>query len=317
MPILETHDLAKTYRTRLLFGKPIEAVKGVSFAVEPGELFGILGPNGAGKTTTVKMLLGIVHPTSGGATLDGLPIGRASSRRSVGYLPEAHRLPQYLTARGVLEFFGRLSGVPWRELKTRVPLLLDRVGLEKWANVKCRKFSKGMHQRLGLAQALVGDPRIVFMDEPSDGVDPVGRKDIRDLLADLKRQGKSVIINSHMLQEIETVCDRVAIMHQGRLERIGTVEEMTRVRNRVRIHAPGCPPEVAEAVAKVVTRCACAGGVLECDVDGPAMLNAAIDVLRSRAVLIESVEPERSSLESAFLAVVSAHGPAGDAMGRG
>lgn len=315
MPVLEVHDLAKTYRGGF-FGRSVEAVKGVSFAVEPGQLFGVLGPNGAGKTTLVKMLLGIVRPTRGSATLDGCRIGGAASRRAAGYLPEAHRLPPYLTARGVLEFFGRLSGVPWRDLRSRIPALLDQVGLADWANVKCRKFSKGMLQRLGLAQALVHDPRIIFLDEPTDGVDPIGRKGIRDLLDGLKKQGRTVIINSHLLQEVEMVCDRVAIMHQGELRRVGTISEMTASGNRVRIRAPRFPPEAMDAVLRIVPSCAPENGSLVFEVTGTPMLNEVIDCLRSRSILIEAVEPQRSTLEEVFLDVVQSGGPAGDAMKR-
>lgn len=317
MPVLEVRDLAKTYRGGL-FGRSVEAVKGVSFAVDPGELFGVLGPNGAGKTTLVKMLLGIVRPSRGTASLDGRPIGGGASRRAAGYLPEAHKLPPYLTARGVLEFFGRLSGVPWRDLRARIPGLLDRVGLGDWANVKCRKFSKGMLQRLGLAQALVHHPRIIFLDEPTDGVDPVGRKGIRDLLDGLKREGKTVIVNSHLLQEVEMVCDRVAIMHQGTLRRVGTVAEITAAGNRVKIRAPGCPAEALNAVLAITPTCATENGHLLVEVSGVPMLNAVIDCLRSRSVLIEAMEPQRSTLEEAFLDIVQSGGPAGDAMkGRG
>ena len=203
-------------------------MKGVSFQVERGTIFGLLGPNGAGKTTLIKVLLGIVRKTDGTAALLGLPAGDRSGRRSVGYLPESHRIPRHHTANSALEYYGSLSGMSGAEVRRRRPELLELVGLGSWGQSSVKKFSKGMLQRLGLAQALMHNPELLILDEPTDGVDPVGRSEMRGTLQRLKSEGKTIFINSHLLQEIELVCDRVAILVQGELRREGLVEEITR-----------------------------------------------------------------------------------------
>jgi ABC-type Na+ transport system ATPase subunit NatA len=198
------HDLEKIYRHGLFGRKKIPALKGVSLEVPPGEVFGLLGPNGAGKTTLIKVLLGIVRKSSGSATLRPAEI----ARRQVGYLPEHHRIPHHLTGDTALEYYGSLSGMSQSEIRRRRPDLLKRVGLATWGKTPVKKYSKGMLQRLGLAQAMIHDPQLLILDEPTDGVDPVGRAEIRDVLSELRRQGKTVFLNSHLLQEVELVCDR-------------------------------------------------------------------------------------------------------------
>src|SRR5687767_5048860 len=198
VPAIEVSSLKKTYFTRFS-GKPIQALAGIDFRVEQGEVFGLLGPNGAGKTTAVKILLNLTHPTSGTATLRGIPVGNPESRREVGYLPEGHRFPGYLTARETLSIFGRMSGVDPRDLKQRIPVLLERLNIAQWADVRVKKFSKGMTQRLGLAAALVHEPKVLLLDEPTDGVDPVGRREIRDLLKEEVQRGAAIFLNSHLL----------------------------------------------------------------------------------------------------------------------
>ena len=216
-PALEIRDLCKTYREGWLFRKKFEALRGVSFQVEPGEIFGLLGPNGAGKTTIIKILLGIARKTSGEARLLGRPAGHQASRRQVGYLPEHLRMAPHHNAWTALELFGRLSGCSHRQIRVRGAELLKEVGLADRAKDALSKYSKGMLQRLGLAQALLHDPQLLILDEPTDGLDPVGRKDVRTLLTRLKEQGKTVFLNSHLLQEVELVCDRVAILDRGQL----------------------------------------------------------------------------------------------------
>src|SRR5690349_3859120 len=213
---IEAQGLRKVYRAGW-GGRGIAALDGLDLEVRPGEVFGLLGPNGAGKTTTVKILLGLTRPTAGSARLFGLPSSDPASRRRVGYLPEGHRFPGYLTARETLSIFGRMSDVAPDILTKRIPELLERVHLEKWANVRVKKFSKGMVQRLGLASALVHDPDVLLLDEPTDGVDPVGRREIRDLLLGEARKGKAVLVNSHLLSEIELTCGRVAILRGGKI----------------------------------------------------------------------------------------------------
>src|SRR5687767_1774690 len=215
--LIEVSGLKKTFRSGL--GKPgITALDGIDFTVREGELFGLLGPNGAGKTTTVKILLGLTRATSGVARVGGLPVSDPESRRRVGYLPEGHKIPGYLTARQALSIFGRMSDMDKVTIDRRTNELLDRVHLGTWADVRVKKFSKGMTQRLGLAAALISSPNVLLLDEPTDGVDPVGRREIRDLLRAEASRGTAVLLNSHLLSEIELTCDRVAMLRKGRSE---------------------------------------------------------------------------------------------------
>ena len=219
-------DLAKVYRGGL-FRKRVQALNGVSLDVPRGEIFGLLGPNGAGKTTLIKILLGIVRRSSGSASVLGHVAGDRRGRRSIGYLPESHRIPHHLTGNTALEYYGQLSGMPLAEICAKRDGLLDTVGLGKWGRTPVKNYSKGMQQRLGLAQAMLHDPDLLILDEPTDGVDPVGRAEIRDVLFQLKDRGKTVFLNSHLLQEIELVCDRVAILHAGLVRHVGPVRELT------------------------------------------------------------------------------------------
>lgn len=223
MAVIETDRLTKDYS-----GK-IRALQGVSIAVQPGEIYGLLGVNGAGKTTLVKILLGIVKPTQGSGHLLGQPVGSLAIRYRIGYLPEDHRFPDYHTGFSLLDFYGALLGMPRRKRRQRIGEWLDRVGLGPRMHSKIRTYSKGMKQRLGIAQALLHDPELVFLDEPTDGVDPVGRREIREILLDLKRRGKTIFLNSHLLSEVEKICDRVGILNRGHLVLQGDVNDLTRV----------------------------------------------------------------------------------------
>lgn len=223
--VVRVENLGKVYGR-----KP--ALDGVSLAVAPGEIFGLLGQNGAGKTTLVKILLGLVAPTSGQAWLLDSPVGTAKVREKVGYLPEDHRLPEYHTGPNLLDFYGALQGVPGPVRARRIPELLGQLGLAGRERLKVRGYSKGMKQRLGLAQALLAQPRVLFLDEPTDGVDPVGRRHIRDLLLEERAKGVTLFVNSHLLSEMEQLCDRVAILKNGRIALTGTVADLTRQGDR-------------------------------------------------------------------------------------
>ncbi|MBC7783993.1 MAG: ABC transporter ATP-binding protein [Burkholderiales bacterium] len=234
------------------YGRRVHALKGISLNVARGEVFGLLGPNGAGKSTLVKILMTVVKPTRAQGFLLGEPVGTKSALRRVGYLPENHRFPKYLTGRQTLEFFASLSGADRAWRKKRLPELLDLVGMTAWADQKVGAYSKGMMQRVGIAQALAADPELVVLDEPTDGVDPVGRRDIRDLLVRLKHDGKTVFINSHLLSELEMVCDRVAIMVAGQVTRYGTIAELAVSRRCYEIELDAASPDAFKSLGIVI-----------------------------------------------------------------
>ena len=219
---IHIESVSKTY------GRRIHAVREVAITVRRGEIFGLLGPNGAGKSTLVKILMTVVRPTHVRGHLLGAPIGYKPALSRVGYLPESHRFPRYLTGRQTLEFFGSLALVNRAARRRRADELLERVGMAQWGGVRVSRYSKGMMQRVGLAQALINDPDLVVLDEPTDGVDPMGRRHIRDVLLALRQAGKTIFINSHLLSELEMICDRVAILVSGKVARQGTIADLTR-----------------------------------------------------------------------------------------
>jgi ABC-2 type transport system ATP-binding protein len=296
---IEADGLEKIYRARF-GGKQVTAVSDLTLRVPVGCKFGLLGANGAGKTTFVKMLLSAVLPTAGSARIFGLDAMHPEARRPVGYLPENHRFPTYLTARGMLNFYGALSGMPVSERKHRIPAMLELVGLTGWENVRIKKFSKGMLQRLGLAQALIHEPRLLVLDEPTDGVDPVGRRQIRDILNGLTGTGVTIFINSHLLSEVEAFCDQVAIIHKGRLALEGRIRDLIAGRG-YRLTARQVTLEIIEPVRDLLSSVVVHGDLLEAHVATNENLNAAIDTLRMRGAMIESVIPTVSSLEDVFI----------------
>lgn len=292
------------------YGK-LAALGGVSLQVEPGTLFGLLGQNGAGKTTLIKVLLGLVAPTSGSAKLLGQPVGLPDNRREVGYLPEDHRLPEYHTGPSLLDFYGALQGVPRAERKARIPYLLELLGLKGREKLRVRGYSKGMKQRLGLAQALLHRPKVLFLDEPTDGVDPVGRKEIRELLLEEKRQGVTVFINSHLLGEVEQLCDRVAILRKGKLVLQGTVSELTQSKATwlVGFQSPaqtgwagnGCRLETAERPGLYR---------LFLDSDDPDAIDSFLAQAQATGMRVRHLERERGSLEDLYLSLADKGSPA-------
>ncbi|MEM7453142.1 MAG: ABC transporter ATP-binding protein [Planctomycetota bacterium] len=226
---IDVHDLRKVYLSGLLggrlFGSKFHALKGVSFTVNRGDIFGLLGPNGAGKTTCVKILLGIIRKSGGMATMMGQPAGSIRGRKLVGYLPEHLRIPGHLTGNTALEVYGNLSNVPTSVVKQRRERLLSLVGLLPRANETVKKYSKGMRQRLGLAQAMLHEPELLILDEPTDGLDPRARADVRNVIRKLRDEGVTIFLNSHILQEVEMVCNRVAILNRGDLLYCGPVDQ--------------------------------------------------------------------------------------------
>lgn len=300
--VLEVRNLSMRYR-KGLFGKGFQALRGVSLAVEPGSVFGLLGPNGAGKTTLIKILLGLAGGWTGEAQLFGERAGTASSRWRVGYLPEAHRLPPYLTGRQVLELFGGLCGRSRAWVKERIPAALDAVDMGPAADRKVREYSKGMQQRIGLAQALIHEPRLVFLDEPTDGVDPVGRAKIREIIARLRDRGVTTFINSHLLMEIEQMCDRIVIIDRGQILKEGTVSDLTPDTGIVHFRVEGDVAKAKSLVEPLVAHCDVDGHQLTCRMR-PEETDAVIDSLRSSGISIRAVEPQRQSLESSFIDLV-------------
>ena len=233
-------DLARVGKT---YKGKVRALDDVALRVHPGEVFGLLGPNGAGKSTLVKILMTVIRPTVATGTLLGRPVGHKPTLARVGYLPESHRFPRYLTGRQVVDFFGALAKVPRRARRRRAEELLETVGMTEWADRRIGTYSKGMAQRVGLAQALVMDPDLVVLDEPTDGVDPAARRQIRDVLAALRDRGKTVFVNSHLLSDLELICDRVAILVGGRIAAQGTIDELALSKQRYEIDLAPPPPE--------------------------------------------------------------------------
>jgi ABC-2 type transport system ATP-binding protein len=226
-PIVDVRDLAKVYRSWSLSGRRrVDALGGVSLQAAAGEVFGLLGPNGAGKTTLIKILLGVVKPTRGNASLFGQPVGSATARLRVGYLPESLSIDPHHTARSALRYYGRLSRMSGGLIDRRSDELLDLVGLGQRDKESVRRFSKGMRQRLGLAQALMHDPDLLVLDEPTDGLDPVGRSEVRKVIERLRDVGKTIFLNSHILQEVELICSRVAVLSHGKIRGAGRLEEL-------------------------------------------------------------------------------------------
>jgi ABC-2 type transport system ATP-binding protein len=299
---VEAFALAKTYRD--LFRKPTHALAGVSLRVERGVIFGLLGQNGAGKTTLVKILLGLVWPTAGDAQIFGHRAGDPKIRRRIGFLPEQTRMPEHMKGASLLRYMGRLCHMDGRTLKQRIPELMEQVGLGGEKRL-IKAYSKGMQQRLGLAQALLNDPDLLFLDEPTEGLDPVGRKQVRDLLLTLRAQGKTIFLNSHILSEVELVCDELLILNKGAAVRQGKPADFTRHTGEYRLRVAAVSDAVHAATQAVVGPVRWEGAAAHIQPRDRAQLNALIDRLRAVPVEIEALEPVRSTLEEFYIEVVA------------
>lgn len=312
-PAIETQGLGKLYRLGWQ-RRTLRAVDALSLQVPAGSTFGLLGPNGAGKTTFVKMLLGMTAPTAGTARIFGIDSRQRQARLRVGYLPENGRYPGHHTGRSLLQFQGKLGGLRGAELERRVDDALATVNMREWEALRLSKYSKGMLQRIGIAQALLHRPGLLMLDEPSDGVDPVGRGQIRDLLVKLNAGGVTVFLNSHILAEVEQSCADVAILHRGRLLLSGKVEDLTR-RTGYSIHCESPKGDLPQGLDHLVNEPPHAlfkypdGRVRwRVEVANLDLLNAVIDLLRRRHSLIETVEKNRATLERVFLDAVQGGG---------
>jgi len=312
MNAIEVNQLTKIYKGNK---RRIEvtALNNFSLTVKQGEIFGLLGPNGAGKTTLIKTLLGVLFPTMGSATMLGVDISDYKVKSNVGFLPENHRFPNYLTAEETLKYFAQLSGASNRNINHRIDELLALVKMSEWKRMKVGKFSKGMMQRLGLAQAMMNNPKLIFLDEPTDGVDPIGRKEIRDVLINLKNNGTTIFLNSHLLSEVELVSDRVAIMNKGKLLKVGSVEELTTSKESYII-------ETANPIDNDFINSKYAGGdssfdnininiesstKLSVNVKDNIELNIVIDALRKRGINIKTISIQKNSLEELFVSLIT------------
>ena len=292
---IETEGLTKVFRSRWS-KRELKAVDDISF--------GLLGPNGAGKTTFVKMLLSCTHPTSGRAKVFGRDSQEPEARRPIGYLPENHRFPTYMTGWGMLEFYGALSGMDSASRRRRIPELLNLVGLDERAHhLRLGKYSKGMLQLVGLAQALIHSPRLLVLDEPSDGVDPVGRKHIRDVLNGLEREGVTIFLNSHLLAEVELFCREVVIIQKGKMALSGTVASLTSG-SGYKVEALGVPESLETELRSRARSFRSVEGTLELLFASREEANWAVDLLRASHCELESLARTRSTLEDVFMKTV-------------
>jgi len=251
--VIETRGLAKVYRD--FWGRQkVRALKGLDLTVRRGEIFGLLGPNGSGKTTTIKLLLGLLFPTAGQAYVLGKAANDVTKNERIGYLPEESYLYKFLNAEETLDFYGRLFGLSAKVRRERTTQLLELVGMGNARKRQLREYSKGMTRRVGLAQALINDPDLIILDEPTTGLDPIGCREMKDLIVDLKRQGKTVLMCSHLLADVQDVCDRIAILHQGELKELGRVDALLKVRDVTEIRATGLSDECKAELKAVIER---------------------------------------------------------------
>ncbi len=305
MSVIRTENLIKHY------GR-IEALRGVSLTVERGQIFGLLGQNGAGKTTLVKILLGITRLTDGSAQLLGEPAGATRVRRRIGYLPEDHHFPDYHTGASLLDFYGALLEVPRAERRKRIPEVLELVGLKGRMNYKIRTYSKGMKQRVGIAQAIFHNPEIIFLDEPTDGVDPVGRREIRAIMQQLKEEGKTIFLNSHLLGEVELICDHVAILQKGEVIRAGTVADLTHQQNHFVIGLAAGQTFPREDVQKRGYALNRSGEMWEISLRDGQSIDPVIDFLRNSGLSLRHLVEKRQTLEDLFVQTVEGAEPGVD-----
>jgi ABC-2 type transport system ATP-binding protein len=304
---IETSNLTKIYRSRWR-RREVRAVDGISLRVARGTTFGLLGPNGAGKTTFVKLLLSAVLPTDGEARVFGRDVHDPEARRPIGYLPENHRFPTYFTGSGMLDFYAALSGSTTTDRKRLIPEMLELVGLERWGAVRIGKYSKGMLQRLGLAQAIVHSPSLLILDEPSDGVDPMGRRHIREILEKLEQKGVTIFINSHLLAEVELFCSEVAILHKGKVALSGKVRDLVAGKG-YKLTASQVPEALESILRERAAAVSSREGLLDLQFTTRDQANEAIDLLRRESCAIESLVQTSSTLEDVFIQTIGSAGP--------
>jgi ABC-2 type transport system ATP-binding protein len=299
--ILEVSDLHKTFRIGFL-RKRIEAVRGVSFNVRHGEIFGLIGPNGAGKTTTIKMMLQLIYPDRGGVTIFGTPTGDPAARQRLGYLPENPYIYSYLKPLEFLDLCGRLTHLDRRKRAARSHALLEKLGLAHAVDRPVGRFSKGMMQRLGICQALLHEPELLILDEPFSGLDPIGRKDIRDILFEQRLQGKTLLFTSHVLSDVEMLCDRVAIVQRGKLSAYGTLDELLRPEvRRVEIELADVNASLRGELEALATSVRDLHQRVVVVVEGDTKVPTVLELAAERGARVLSVIPHRETLEDLFV----------------
>jgi ABC-2 type transport system ATP-binding protein len=301
VPAVETRELRKEYGGKV-------AVESLMLTVRQGEVFGFLGPNGAGKSTTMKMLMGLVFPTSGAMALLGRPIGDVAVKRRVGFLPEQFRFHEWMQAAEFLDFHGQLYGMGAAARRRRIPEILELVGLEGEGRNRLKTFSKGMLQRIGLAQAVMNNPALVFLDEPTSALDPVGRREVRDVIGRFRSEGMTVFLNSHILSEVEQVCDRCAIIDHGRVVRLGTMQELLAEELTVDITLDSIGPWLPQAVGADVTVIASVGRTLTIRVPDEERIPPLVDRLVAAGAKIYAVTPHHRTLEDVFMEAIGMAG---------
>ena len=300
-PVLRIQALQKTYRVGF-FRRRVEAVRDVSFSIEPGEVFGLVGPNGAGKSTTIKMITGLVKPDAGSIELFGESIANVETRARMGFLPENPNLYEHLKAQELMTFYGGLLGLSIRVSRARGRELLELVGLGDALDRPVSKFSKGMKQRAGIAQALLGDPDFVVLDEPQSGLDPVGRREVRDLVVELRRQGKTILFCSHILSDVEDICDRVALIHRGEIVEIGYLHEL--IDGKIlhyELFARKWPDELTATLGDAVEELFEIGELRRVVLRGDIDLEKTLAVIGQAGARIESLQPQKERLEDIFI----------------
>jgi ABC-2 type transport system ATP-binding protein len=309
MAAIEILDLEKSYLVGFWRKRPKLALRPLRLTIEEGEVFGFLGPNGAGKTTTLKLLMGLVFPTAGSARLLGFAMDDPRVKSQIGFLPEQPYFYDHLSARELLNYYGQLSGVPAKGRAAKVEQMLGRVGLSDSAGVQLRKFSKGMLQRVGLAQAILHEPKLVFLDEPMSGLDPMGRREVRDLIQQLRSEGKTVFFSTHILSDAEALCDRVGVIHQGELRGVGAVAELTsRKQGKIEIvfytqghgQEQGHAQRVPQALISLGAEARVSGNMVNAILPEEQQ-EAALDVIRRERLKLISLTPVRSSLEEYYI----------------
>jgi len=306
--VVQTEQLSKVFRVGF-WGKRVTAVDGIKLEVRSGEVFGFLGPNGAGKTTTLKMLMGLIYPTSGQAWLFGRELGDPQTKARLGFLPESPYFYDYLTSREFLGFYGHLFGLWGAVLDKRVDELLELVGMTHAKDLQLRKFSKGMLQRVGVAQALINDPELVVLDEPMSGLDPIGRKEVRDLILRLKESGKTVLFSSHILHDAEVLCDRVAMILKGRLVACGKVTDLLHqgTHHQVELVVDSLTPEGLDHLRPLVDKVVMQGDRMLVVLKNQQQVAGALEIIRAAKASLVSLNPQKGSLEDLFIREVAGH----------